>query len=35
MMVVDGYSWVRIPGTDVEIRVLSDRPAALRYRPRR
>jgi hypothetical protein len=34
-MVVDGYTWATIPGTDVEIRVLGSQPAALRYRPRR
>ena len=30
-MIVD---CTRIPGTDVEIRALADRPLALRYRPR-
>lgn len=34
-MVVDGYSWSRLPGTDVEVRALTDRPLALRYRPSR
>lgn len=33
-MVVDGYVWSRIPGTDVEVRALGERPLALRYRPR-
>lgn len=33
-MVVDGYVWSRVPGTDVEVRALTDRPLALRYRPR-
>ncbi len=33
-MIVDGYSWTRVPGTDVEVRVLADRPLALRYRRR-
>jgi hypothetical protein len=32
--VVDGYTWTRIPGTDLEVRVLTDKPLALRYRPR-
>jgi hypothetical protein len=27
-MVIDGYMWTRIPGTDVEIRALADRPLA-------
>lgn len=34
VMVVDGYTWTRIPGTDVEVRVLTGKPLALRYRPR-
>ncbi len=33
-MVVDGYTWSRVPGTDVEVRALTDRPLALRYGPR-
>ena len=33
-MVVDGYVWTRVPGTDVEVRALTDRPLALRYRRR-
>ena len=33
-MVVDGYTWSRIPGTDIEVRALSEKPLALRYRPR-
>jgi hypothetical protein len=33
-MVVDGYTWTRIPGTDLEVRALTDKPLALRYRPR-
>jgi hypothetical protein len=33
-MVVDGYTWTRIPGTDFEVRALTERPLALRYRPR-
>jgi hypothetical protein len=33
-MVVDGYTWTRVPGTDLEMRVLADKPLALRYRPR-
>ncbi|MDQ4093376.1 MAG: hypothetical protein M3143_08240, partial [Actinomycetota bacterium] len=32
-MVVDGYTWSRLPGTEVEVRALSGRPLALRYRP--
>lgn len=32
-MVVDGYTWSRLPGTDVEVRALTDKPLALRYRP--
>ena len=32
-MVVDGYTWTRIPGTDLEVRALTDKPLALRYRP--
>ena len=33
-MVVNGYTWTRIPGTDIEVRALTDKPLALRYRPR-
>ncbi|MGH3797151.1 MAG: hypothetical protein ACRDSP_19945 [Pseudonocardiaceae bacterium] len=33
-MVVDGYTWTRIPGTGAEVRALTERPLALRYRPR-
>lgn len=33
-MVVDGYTWARVPGTDLEVRALTDKPLALRYRPR-
>jgi hypothetical protein len=33
-MVVDGYTWTRIPGTGIEVRALTDKPLALRYRPR-
>lgn len=33
-MVVDGYNWARVPGTDVEVRVLGDKPLALRWRHR-
>jgi hypothetical protein len=33
-MVVDGYTWTRIPGTDLEVRALTNKPLALRYRPR-
>jgi hypothetical protein len=34
-MVVGGYTWSRLPGTDVEVRALTDKPLALRYRPLR
>lgn len=33
-MVVDGYTWTRVPGTTIEVRALTDKPLALRYRPR-
>jgi hypothetical protein len=33
-MVVDGYTWTSLPGTDYEVRALGVRPLALRYRPR-
>ncbi|MGH4025785.1 MAG: hypothetical protein ACRDRV_14510 [Pseudonocardiaceae bacterium] len=33
-LVVDGYTWTVLPGTDYEMRVLTVRPLALRYRPR-
>jgi len=32
MVIEQGYTWTRVPGTDVEIRVLGNRPVALRYR---
>jgi hypothetical protein len=25
-MVVDGYTWIRIPGTNLEVRALTDKP---------
>lgn len=28
-----GYTWSRLPGLDVEVRALTDKPLALRYRP--
>jgi hypothetical protein len=31
-LVVDGYAWNRLPGNDVEVRALTDKPLALRYR---
>lgn len=31
-MVIDGYTWTRIPGAEVEIRALTERPLALRLR---
>jgi hypothetical protein len=34
-MVVDGYTWSRLPGTDIEVRALAATPLALRYRPSR
>jgi hypothetical protein len=33
-LVVDGYVWSRVPGTDVEVRALTERPLALRYQRR-
>jgi hypothetical protein len=33
-MVVDGYTWSRVPGTDVEVRVLADHSLAFRWRRR-
>jgi hypothetical protein len=33
-MVVEGYTWTRLSGTDYEVRALAVRPLALRYRPR-
>ncbi len=33
-MVVDGYCWTHVPGTDIEVRALATTPLALRYRPR-
>ena len=33
-VVIDAYTWTRIPGTDIEVRALTDRPLAVRYRPR-
>jgi hypothetical protein len=32
-MVVDGYTWTRVPGAAIEVRALTDKPLALRYRP--
>lgn len=34
-MVVDGYTWSRLSGTDVELRALTNKPLALRYRPQK
>lgn len=31
MVVEHGYTWTRMLGTDVEARVLADRPVALHY----
>lgn len=35
VVVVDGYTWIRVPGTAVEVRALTDKPLALPYRRRR
>ena len=32
-MVLDAYTWTRVPGPDTEVRALTDRPLALRYSP--
>ena len=32
MVVEQGYTWTRVPDTDIEIRVRANRPVALRYR---
>lgn len=32
-MIVDGYTWTPIPGTNVEVRVLDVKPMALRWQP--
>jgi hypothetical protein len=32
-MIIDGYCWNRMPGTDVDLRALAATPLALRYRP--
>jgi hypothetical protein len=34
MVVEHGYTWTRVPGTDTEVRVLANRPVALRWRRR-
>lgn len=34
-MFVDAHGWSRVPGTDIEVRALADKPLALRYRPSR
>jgi hypothetical protein len=31
MVIAQGYTWTRVPGTDVEVRVLANRPIVLRY----
>lgn len=33
-MVIDAYIWTRVPGTEIEVRALTDRPLAFRYRTR-
>lgn len=35
LVVEQGYAWTRVPGTDVEVRVVGDRPLAVRYRRQR
>jgi hypothetical protein len=30
-MVIDGYCWSRLPGTDIEVRALTNKPLVLRY----
>jgi hypothetical protein len=32
-MIVDSYTWTRVPGTAIEVRTLTAKPLALRYRP--
>jgi hypothetical protein len=32
MVIEQGYTWTQVPGTDLEVRVLANRPGALRYR---
>jgi hypothetical protein len=32
LVVEHGYTWTRVPGTEVAVRVLADRPVALRYK---
>ncbi|MGH3533737.1 MAG: hypothetical protein ACRDQG_03365 [Pseudonocardiaceae bacterium] len=34
MIIIDGYVWTRVPGTNIEVRALTDRRLALRYRLR-
>lgn len=34
LVVEQGYTWTRVPGPDVEVRVLANRPVALRWRRR-
>jgi len=34
-VVVDGYTWIRVSGTSVEVPALTGKPLALRYRRRR
>lgn len=34
MVVEQGDTWTRVPGTDAEVRLLANRPVALRYRRR-
>jgi hypothetical protein len=34
MVVKQSYTWVHMPSTEVEVRVLANRPVALRYRGR-
>jgi hypothetical protein len=32
-MLVDSYTWSRLPATDGEVRSFTDKPLTLRYRP--
>ena len=34
MVVEQGYTWTRVPDTDLEVRVLANRPVVMRYRSR-
>lgn len=32
-LIVDGYTWIRVPGTGIEVRAPTDKSLALRCRP--